>query len=84
MGHTENFADNLAKQLAGRGMASLTVGGVKADVRVIGKSFIWTVAPADADVFSTGLASGCESSAEDAVNRAAAALTRAISRARLP
>jgi hypothetical protein len=67
----ETLKLHITKQVSAKGRALVEMGGLRADVRQIGESWLWNIYRADQGVQGTSLAGGCETSADTATRRAA-------------
>lgn len=80
----QTFLDHITKQLAVKEKAILLMSGMRAEVRKVGDSWLWTITHADADPTETSLAAGCETTSEIAAVNASEALSILLRDAAIP
>lgn len=78
------FHDHLTKQLAVKDRGLVEMSGLRANVRQIGESWLWTIEHVETNATDTSLAAGCEQTAEGAATNAANALARCLDSAKIP
>jgi hypothetical protein len=75
---SETLTIHISKQLEAKGRALVEMGGLRADVRRVGESWLWNIYRADMDMQGTSLAGGCESAVDVATRKAAEAMASFI------